>query len=381
MAIRLTVRPLGGHEPTALTFDQQRVRIGRGAGCDLRLPHRAVSVEHAMVMLEGDRYYVIDLGSTNGTTLRDEVLVIQRRKLLRSGDVLGIAGFEIEFSAGVPMLSAHSHDRTMAAARQLVHQLMTDESQGLSRAALVVANGPQTGQRFELVDPPGTMIIGRATDCDIPLTDGECSRRHVEVDVTAEGILVRDLGSRNALLVNGREVSKQRLRDRDELLVGSTTIMFDDPVDAHLQDLARLPDAETVAAQAGPSSAEPSAADAGPSTPGARAPGDVRPTGASGRPSGSGSAVASGGPKSPPGVSSAGEPEQGAAGARFDGTALDEPDTPVVPAPGPDGARATIARRQPLKARASSAGSEIAILLVGAIALAACVAALIWIFR
>ena len=55
MAIRLTVKPLGGGKSTELTFDQQRIRIGRGAMCDLRLPHRAVSSVHAMILLDKDR--------------------------------------------------------------------------------------------------------------------------------------------------------------------------------------------------------------------------------------------------------------------------------------------------------------------------------------
>jgi pSer/pThr/pTyr-binding forkhead associated (FHA) protein len=375
MAIRLTVRPLAGHEPTELTFDQQRVRIGRGAGCDFRLPREAVSLEHAMVLLEGSRYYLLDLGSTNGTTLNGEVLVIQRRKLLRSGDVIGIAGLEIEFGAGVPMLSAHSHDRTMTVARRLAHQLLSSEGRGLDRAALVVANGPQEGSRFEIVDPPGTMVIGRAADCDIPLVDGECSCRHAAIDSTAEGIVVRDLGAMNPVLVNGRTVARQRLHDRDEVLVGSTTLVLDDPVEAHLKQLAQLPELGTGSARASSPQREPPRPDTDVASRAVESePGDAPPPDAANV-----SDAAKDGP-----VTSAPAAEPAEALPIAD-VRRDEPSerriAPAEPSPGPDEVGQQGPRIPLAEARDSSAGAEIAILLVGALALAACVAALIWIFR
>lgn len=243
MAIGLTVHPPHREELSELTFEQQRVRIGRGAMCDLHVPHRAVSSVHAMIFLESDRYLLVDPGSTNGTTLNGEMLVIERRKLLRSGDVIGVAGFEIVFRAGAAMVSHDFRDRTAAVARQLARHVMLADGGELRSAAFVVLAGPQAGKRFEISPAPCAMSIGRSDDNDIVLDDRDASRRHLELDVAPEGVVARDLGGKNSLLVNDQEVQQHRLKDRDELLVGSTRLVFDEPVEAYLRELAQLPDA------------------------------------------------------------------------------------------------------------------------------------------
>jgi DNA-binding NtrC family response regulator len=68
---------------------QSTVRIGSGAGVDLRLRDRAVSRVHCELRLEGDRVRLVDLGSMNGTfvdgvAVRDADLVAG--SALRIGD-------------------------------------------------------------------------------------------------------------------------------------------------------------------------------------------------------------------------------------------------------------------------------------------------------
>ena len=60
---------------------------------------------------------------------------------------------------------------------------------------LHVVGGPDAGMVWAL--PRGTATVGRGVDCDIRLTDANCSRRHVELAVTVAGVSVRDLGSTN----------------------------------------------------------------------------------------------------------------------------------------------------------------------------------------
>ena len=50
-----------------LVLDGGRVTAGRGTGCDLVVRDTTVSREHAAFVLRGDTWWVIDLGSTNGT--------------------------------------------------------------------------------------------------------------------------------------------------------------------------------------------------------------------------------------------------------------------------------------------------------------------------
>ena len=50
-----------------LVLDGGRVTAGRGTGCDLVVRDTTVSREHAAFVLRGDTWWVLDLGSTNGT--------------------------------------------------------------------------------------------------------------------------------------------------------------------------------------------------------------------------------------------------------------------------------------------------------------------------
>ena len=54
----------------------------------------------------------------------------------------------------------------------------------------------RSGQRLT---PPGisSAVIGKSRNCEVPLQDDHCSRRHCKIEAAAEGILVEDLGSAN----------------------------------------------------------------------------------------------------------------------------------------------------------------------------------------
>ena len=71
----------------------------------------------------------------------------------------------------------------------------------------------------------GRWTIGRSSSNDIHLAhDDAVSRRHAELAVRAGICLVRDLGSVNGTLVNGRQVTRARLRRGDLLELGETRI-------------------------------------------------------------------------------------------------------------------------------------------------------------
>jgi hypothetical protein len=69
-------------------------------------------------------------------------------------------------------------------------------------------------------------VVGRGEDNDLVLADTGVSRRHAELLTSAEGTLVRDLGSTNGTWVNGVRVHEQTLYDGDRLRVGTTELVF-----------------------------------------------------------------------------------------------------------------------------------------------------------
>ena len=46
-----------------------RVLVGHSPACSLRLRDEGVASRHASIVLDGDRLKLVDLGSTNGTTI------------------------------------------------------------------------------------------------------------------------------------------------------------------------------------------------------------------------------------------------------------------------------------------------------------------------
>lgn len=80
------------------------------------------------------------------------------------------------------------------------------------------------GKRLVLGD---RAVIGRSRECDVVLADPNASRRHAEIRRDREGWIVRDLGSTNGTLVNGRRVQVARLRPGDRLTLGLTDLVFE----------------------------------------------------------------------------------------------------------------------------------------------------------
>jgi len=81
------------HLPTRRTADLvARQVIGRSRKCDLRLPNRRASGEHAIIWWTEGRWQIRDLGSTNGTWVDGrripvgEVQLIRRNALVAFGD-------------------------------------------------------------------------------------------------------------------------------------------------------------------------------------------------------------------------------------------------------------------------------------------------------
>lgn len=64
------------------------------------------------------------------------------------------------------------------------------------------------------------LLIGRHLECDVRIESPKVSRRHCCVAMAYDRVLVRDLGSRNGIRVNGRLVEESRLQNGDEVAIG-----------------------------------------------------------------------------------------------------------------------------------------------------------------
>ena len=78
-------------------FDRPSITIGRKPNNDLAFNRPEISGNHAAFLFENSQYFVMDLGSTNGTLLNGAQLVARERYGLQDNDVITIAPFTIQF--------------------------------------------------------------------------------------------------------------------------------------------------------------------------------------------------------------------------------------------------------------------------------------------
>ena len=78
----------------------------------------------------------------------------------------------------------------------------------------------------------GRSVLGRARDADVRLADLTVSPRHALLQADREGrVVVRDLGARNGLHVDGIPVAEAELHDGNRLQLGDVQLVYrTDPV-------------------------------------------------------------------------------------------------------------------------------------------------------
>ena len=94
---------------------------------------------------------------------------------------------------------------------------------------LVVMNGPWAGRIFSL-NPEGT-TLGRDARSEIIFDDNAVSTLHAKLRVEEdeegnERYFIQDLATTNGTFVNGEEVTKRFLNDKDRIEIGETQLVF-----------------------------------------------------------------------------------------------------------------------------------------------------------
>jgi len=70
-------------------------------------------------------------------------------------------------------------------------------------------------------------IVGRSLDCEIVIADNHISSQHLQIDKAKRGFKILDLGSANGTYINDvKLINPVVLKDGDEILIGSTKLVF-----------------------------------------------------------------------------------------------------------------------------------------------------------
>lgn len=192
--------------------------IGSGSDCQVVLIAPGVAVNHCEIELREGKGKVRIRDQNVATVLNGRQ--ITQESPLKAGDLLlfGRIGCRVvapERGAAMPIAPP-------AAA--------VDEEDGRTRVRMALpkfmlrgVSGTTFGRNFALV---GTMTIGRQSDCGIPIQAEEISRHHARLQVTAEGIMVEDLGSANGTWINDKRVHTGMLMPGDELRLDTVRFLL-----------------------------------------------------------------------------------------------------------------------------------------------------------
>ncbi|RME17037.1 MAG: FHA domain-containing protein [Bdellovibrio sp.] len=80
---------------------------------------------------------------------------------------------------------------------------------------LRLLNGSKAGKTYSLKQ--GANIIGRSKEADIIFPDPGVSKKHAQIDVLADKIILTDLGSSNGTFVNGIQIRAQQIFPGDKI--------------------------------------------------------------------------------------------------------------------------------------------------------------------
>jgi len=76
------------------------------------------------------------------------------------------------------------------------------------------------GTTKDFAMPSSTTVIGRGGDCDLCIPTMIVSRKHCQLNIEQNKLILRDLGSSNGTFVNGRKIKGAAINPGDHIRIG-----------------------------------------------------------------------------------------------------------------------------------------------------------------
>jgi DNA-binding NtrC family response regulator len=92
------------------------------------------------------------------------------------------------------------------------------------RGRLLIVKGPDKGEAISIAEL--ALTIGSGPGNDVLLTDPTISRKHLQIEPRAEGVILRDLGSTNGSFVQGARFQELTLGFGTEVTIGQTVMKY-----------------------------------------------------------------------------------------------------------------------------------------------------------
>lgn len=199
----------GRSEPVALVAPGKT--IGKGEVNDIVVDEAGVNGFHADLKVEGETVTITDVNTASGTLVNGAK--ITGPVVLGVGDIVTVGGVELE------VVEDNSSKTLVLSGTALLEM-------GQGCWSIIADSGPEKGQIIPVIDK---IEIGRALECDLSILEPALSRKHAELEVMDDGLVLRDLGSVNGTYVNGTKIEEVTLKDRDLLQFGRIRFIVNAP--------------------------------------------------------------------------------------------------------------------------------------------------------
>ena len=208
-------------------IEKDLFKIGREASNDLSIKKETVSSMHCEIQKEGKKYFIVDMGSSNGTFVGEKKV---SREELKNGCVIKVDKFAFQFFDG--------EDRTVQ--REAIKATVQNQaavSGGASPTAEIqVPNAFLKGETDEFKGKiyaivPGGFKLGRESGNDVVFPAGSdndnISRKHCRI-VTGEGKYWLIDESKHGTEVNGKKINsgKCELAGSAKIKIGKYSFVF-----------------------------------------------------------------------------------------------------------------------------------------------------------
>jgi len=217
-------------EKQVYRIDQERITAGRDHANYIVLDSRTVSRKHIEILTEGKQHFVRDLKSNNGTQLNEKPLDPNEKALLRSGDLIQVDDFDLQFL--IPATDEVEEIYEITDTDLLEVKMVKKLLKAMDREnapSLEVIEGPQAGLLFAFEEKNQDVVIGRDPACEFVIDTNVISRKHARIEKRFDAVIIHDLDSKNGTFVNREKVQEKRLQDGDIVHLGTLAMSFKNP--------------------------------------------------------------------------------------------------------------------------------------------------------
>lgn len=209
--------PNGEHADVSL--DQGEISIGSGTDDGIRIAGAGLAVRHGVLRVDAQRGILLHLAAGSGGA-HVNARPVREFAMLRLGDVVSLGGVQLRIGPDdersiqreLPAAAAANPDPTHRAAA--------------ARVVLRGTAGAYHGRTFSLQDP---LVIGRGAAADVRLDEPALADQHVRLEQLSDRVLMRDLGARDGVLVNGIPLRNAVLHPGDQIVVAQHRFVLEAP--------------------------------------------------------------------------------------------------------------------------------------------------------